>query len=87
MQLSNQPIVWQQCNEYNHVDTDQELQLMFTSTIRMGKDFDLSDRGMIVGGRQGGLTISKTADLLGFLRTPVSRAGPAHPVALKDLGC
>ena len=33
----NQPIVWQQCNAYNHADTGQELQLMFTSTIRMGK--------------------------------------------------
>ena len=33
---------------------------MFTSTIRMGNKCDLSyfDRGMIVGARQGGLSIS-----------------------------
>ena len=34
----------------------------------MGKKCDLSvfDRGMIVGARQGDLSISETADLLGF---------------------
>ncbi len=37
----------------------------------MGKKGDLSDveRGMVVGG----LSISKTADLLGFSRTAISR--------------
>ena len=39
----------------------------------MGKKCDLSDRGMFVGARQGGLNISETADLLGFSRTTVSR--------------
>ncbi len=36
---------------------------------------DLSDfeRGMVVGARQAGLNISKTADLLGFSRTTISR--------------
>ena len=48
---------------------------MFTSTIRMGKKWDLSDfdRRMIVGARQAGLSISVTADLLGFSHTTVSR--------------
>ncbi len=41
----------------------------------MGKKGDVSDfeRGMVVGARQAGLTISKTADLLGFSRTSISR--------------
>ncbi len=41
----------------------------------MGKKGDLSDfeRGMIVGARRAGLSISKTADLLGFSRTTISR--------------
>ncbi len=41
----------------------------------MGKKGDLSDfeRGMVVGPRRAGLIISKTADLLGFSRTTISR--------------
>ncbi len=41
----------------------------------MEKKGDLSDfeRGMVVGARRAGLSISKTADLLGFLRTTISR--------------
>ena len=41
----------------------------------MGKKGDLSDfeRGMIVGARRAGLSISETADLLGFSRTTISR--------------
>ncbi len=40
----------------------------------MGKKGDLSDfeRGMVVGARRTGLSISKTADLLGFLHTTIS---------------
>ncbi len=39
----------------------------------MGKKGDLSDfeRGMVVGARRAGLSISKTADLLGFPHTTV----------------
>lgn len=53
----------------------QEVQLLFRPNIRMGKKCDLSDfdREMIVGVRQGGLSISETADLLGFSHTTVSR--------------
>ncbi len=41
----------------------------------MGKKGDLSDfeRGMVGGARRAGLSISKTADLLGFSRTTISR--------------
>ncbi len=41
----------------------------------MRKKGDLSDfeRGMVVGGRRADLSISKTADLLGFSRTTISR--------------
>ena len=40
-----------------------------------GKKGDLSDleRGMVVGARRAGLSISETADLLGFSRTTISR--------------
>ncbi len=41
----------------------------------MGKKGDLSDceRGMVVDARRTGLIISKTADLLGFSHTTISR--------------
>ncbi len=41
----------------------------------MGKKRDLSDfeHGMVVGARRAGLSISITADLLGFSRTAISR--------------
>ncbi len=41
----------------------------------MGKKGDLSDfeRGMLVAARRVGLSISKTADLLGFSHTTISR--------------
>uniref|UniRef100_A0A9J8DEC8 Uncharacterized protein n=1 Tax=Cyprinus carpio carpio TaxID=630221 RepID=A0A9J8DEC8_CYPCA len=49
--------------------------LKFKLSIRMGKRGDLSDfeRGMVVGARWAGLSISKTADLLGFSHTTISR--------------
>ncbi len=42
--------------------------LKFKLSIRMGKKGDLSyfESGMVVGARRAGLSISKTADLLGF---------------------
>ncbi len=41
----------------------------------MGKKEDLSDFecGTVVGARRAGLSISKTADLLGFSRRTISR--------------
>ncbi len=41
----------------------------------MGKKGDLSDfeRGMVVGAKRAVLSISKTADLLGFSHTTISR--------------
>ncbi len=49
--------------------------LKFKPSIRMGKKGDLSDfeRGMVVGARQAGLSITKIADLLGFSHTTISR--------------
>ena len=51
-----------------------EFQLFFRPNDRMGKKCDRSDfdSGMIVGARQGDLSISETADPLGFSRTAVS---------------
>lgn len=48
---------------------------MFALSIAMGKTCDLSsfDRGMIVGARRAGSSVSVTAKLLGFSRTTVSR--------------
>ena len=67
--------MWQKCSAENHADAEQQLQIMFTSTIRIGKKCDLSDfdRGMIVGARQAGLSIFITVDLLRFSPTTVSR--------------
>ena len=64
---------------------------MFTSTIRMGKKCDSSyfDHGMIVGARQGSLSISGTADLLGFshLEFAENRAkNKKHPVSSSSTG-
>ncbi|KAK7136638.1 hypothetical protein R3I93_016855 [Phoxinus phoxinus] len=41
----------------------------------MGKNGDLSnfERGMVVGARRAGQSVSETADLLGFSRTTISR--------------
>ncbi len=41
----------------------------------MRKKWDLSDfeQGIVVGARRAGPSISKTADLLGFLQTTISR--------------
>ncbi len=41
----------------------------------MGKKGDLSDfeHGMVVGARRAGLSISETADLLGFSHATISR--------------
>ena len=68
----------------NHADTGQELQIMFSSNIGMGKKFDWCDfdRGMIVGVRKGGLSISETADLWGFY----ARQNINHPVSSCSAG-
>ena len=44
----------------------QEVQLLFRPNVRMRKKYDLSDfdRGMIIGARQGGLSILETVDLI-----------------------
>ncbi len=47
--------------------------LKFKPSIRTGKKGDLSERGMVVGARRADLSISQTADLLGFSHTTISR--------------
>ncbi len=49
--------------------------LKYKPSIRIGKKGDLSDfeRGMVVGARRAGRSISKTSDLLGFSCTTISR--------------
>jgi len=44
----------------------------------MGKKGDLNgfERGMVVGAKWAGLSISETADLLGFSRTTIATNGP-----------
>ncbi len=76
-QIANQPITWQQLNALRHLDVVRRL-LKFKPSIRMGKKGDLSDfeHGMVVGARRAGLSISKTADLLGFSLTTISRVYP-----------
>lgn len=74
MQLSNQAIMWATVQCKNFADTVQKLQLMFTSNIRIGKECYLCDfdRGLVVGARWAGLSMSLTVDLLTFLCTAVS---------------
>ena len=59
LQLSNQSIIRQQCNNSNLAESGQELQLMFTSNIRLRKKCDLSDFdcGLIVSAGQAGVTV------------------------------
>ncbi len=49
--------------------------LKFKPSTRMGKKGYLSyfEHGMVVGARRAGPSISKTADLLGFSHTTISR--------------
>ncbi len=65
-----------QCIEASRCGKDDLLK--FKQSIRMGKKGDLSDfeRGMVFGARRAGLSISKTADLLGFSSTTISRVFP-----------
>ncbi len=64
-------LTWQQLNAFRHLD----VKTTFKPSIRTGKKGDLSDfeRGMVVGVRRAGLSISKIADLLGFSRISISR--------------
>ena len=72
IQIFNKPIMWQQLNAYKHADVIKRFSWF---SARMQKKCDRSDFdcGMIVGARQGGLSISETADRLVFSQTTVSR--------------
>ena len=65
----------------------QELQLMFTSTIRMGKKCYLSDfnRGMIVGARWAGLSISVAAGIF-MHKTQYGVKNKKDPVSSSSMG-
>lgn len=54
---------------------DQDDLLNFKQNIRMRRKGDLSDfeHGTAVGARRAGLSISESADLLGFSHTTISR--------------
>lgn len=72
MQISKQPILWQQCDAYSYTDTGQQLHVMYTARIKLGeKKYNLShfDHGNDWHARQASLSISITADLLEFLHT------------------
>jgi len=51
----------------------QDHLLKFKLSIRKGKKVYFSDLNMVVGAGQAGLSISENDDLLGFLRTAISR--------------
>ncbi len=59
-----QPITWQQLNTFMTCWSSNQ-------ASEWGSPFFA--RGMVVGARRAGLSISKTADLLGFSRTTISR--------------
>ena len=93
MLILHQPIMrQQQC--IKACRRGQEVHLLFRQNVRIWKKCDLSDfsRGMIVGARQGGLSISETADLLGFSCTTVSEfaengaKNKKHPVSSSSAG-
>ncbi len=69
-QIANQPITWQQLNAFRHLDVVKTTCWSSNRASERGRkgicDFE---RGMVVGG----LSISETADLLGFSRTTISR--------------
>lgn len=58
--------MWQQLNANNPADPSQELQLMYSSNIKMKKNYDICclNHCTVDGARWSVLSISKTADLL-----------------------
>jgi len=74
MQLSNQLITWQLLKCIKGCGLGQDNLLNSKLNVRMGKKGDLSnfECDMVVGARQAGLSISQSAQLLGFSNTTIS---------------
>ena len=64
MQISNQPHAATKCIKKKHA----EMVVRFRTRPNLIIGKKSFDHGMIVGARQGGLSISETTDLLGFSR-------------------
>ena len=68
--------MWQHLTCIKACRRGQEVQFCFQTKCQNGEEIGSKlhfDRGMIVGARQGVLSISETADLVGFSHTTVSR--------------
>ncbi len=74
-QIADQPITWQQLNAFRHLDVVKTIFWSSNRASEWGKKGDLNDFEcrMLVGARRAYLSISKTADLLGFSHTTISR--------------
>ncbi len=73
--MANQPITWQQLNAFRHLDVVKTTCRSSNRASEWGRKRYLSDFecGMVVGATRAGLNISKTADLLWFSHTIISR--------------
>lgn len=74
MLIPNKSIKWQQLNVFRHKGIVKMSWWSSNPSIWMTKKGDLSDTecGVVVGARQACLSISETADVLGFLWTTIS---------------
>ncbi len=74
-QIANQPITRQQVNAFWHLDVVKTTCWSSNRASKWVRNGNLSgfEHRMVVGARQAGLSISKTADLLQFSRTIISR--------------
>ncbi len=73
LQIANQPFTRQQLNAFIHLDVMKMTCWSSNRASERGrKGFKWSERGLVVGARRAGLSISQTVDLLGFSHTTIS---------------